>query len=72
MVAAITAPVKIAVMGCIVNGPGEAREADVGITGGKDSGVIFMQGEEVERVKEEELLDTLWKYIQAIIEKHKK
>ena len=68
MVAAITAPVKIAVMGCIVNGPGEAREADVGITGGKDSGVIFMQGEEVERVKEEELLDVLWKYIQKIVE----
>ena len=67
MVAGITTPIKIAVMGCIVNGPGEAREADVGVTGGKGSGVIFMHGEEVEKVKEEVLLDTLWKYIQTII-----
>lgn len=68
MVSGITAPIKIAVMGCIVNGPGEAREADVGITGGKGTGVIFMNGEEVGKVKEEELLDTLWKYIQKIVE----
>lgn len=67
MVSEINAPIKIAVMGCIVNGPGEAREADVGITGGKGTGVIFMHGEEVEKVREEELLDTLWKYIQKIV-----
>ena len=68
MVSGITTPIKIAVMGCIVNGPGEAREADVGITGGKGTGIIFMNGEEVEKVKEEELLDTLWKYIRKIVE----
>ena len=68
MVSGITAPVKIAVMGCIVNGPGEAREADVGITGGKGTGIIFMNSEEVEKVKEEEMLDALWKYIQKIVE----
>ena len=68
MVSGINATIKIAVMGCVVNGPGEAREADVGITGGKGTGIIFMNGEEVEKVREEELLDTLWKYIQKIVE----
>lgn len=68
MVSKITVPIKIAVMGCIVNGPGEAKEADVGITGGKDTCIIFMGGKEVEKVKEEELLDVLWKYIQKIVE----
>ncbi len=68
MVAGISMPVKIAVMGCVVNGPGEAREADVGITGGKGMGIIFKHGKELERVKEEKLLDALWKHIQEIID----
>ena len=38
-------PLKVAVMGCIVNGPGEAREADIGIAGGKDGGALFIKGE---------------------------
>lgn len=50
---------KIAVMGCAVNGPGEAREADIGIAGGKNEGLIFKKGKIVRKVKEEELFDAL-------------
>ena len=67
MVSHITVPIKIAVMGCVVNGPGEAREADIGIAGGKGKGVLFKQGKEIAKVKEEDLLETLWKHIQEII-----
>ena len=52
----IKAPIKVAVMGCVVNGPGEAREADVGLAGGKGVGLIFRQGRIVRKVPEEELL----------------
>jgi (E)-4-hydroxy-3-methylbut-2-enyl-diphosphate synthase len=48
----IEAPLTVAVMGCVVNGPGEAREADVGIAGGKGVGLLFKKGEVVEKVKE--------------------
>lgn len=54
----ITKPIKIAVMGCVVNGPGEAREADLGIAGTFGEGLIFKKGEVIRRVKEEELLET--------------
>lgn len=54
----ITKPIKIAVMGCVVNGPGEAREADIGIAGTFGEGLIFRKGEVIRRVKEEELLET--------------
>lgn len=50
---------KVAVMGCVVNGPGEAREADLGIAGGNGEGLIFKHGEIVKKVKEEELLSEL-------------
>ena len=63
MVAAITAPIKIAVMGCIVNGPGEARDADIGIAGGKGEGQIFVKGKPVEKVPEDKLLEVLRHYI---------
>ena len=43
-------------MGCVVNGPGEARDADLGIAGGKGEGLIFKKGEIIKKVKEEELL----------------
>lgn len=56
-------PVTIAVMGCVVNGPGEAREADFGIAGGRGRGILFKKGEIIKRVKEEELLDSLFKEI---------
>lgn len=51
--------IKVAVMGCVVNGPGEAREADIGIAGGMGEGLLIKKGEIVKKVKEEELLDTL-------------
>lgn len=51
--------IKIAVMGCVVNGPGEAKEADFGIAGGKGCGIVFKKGEIVKRVGEAELVDTL-------------
>ncbi len=50
---------KIAVMGCVVNGPGEAREADIGIAGGKGEGLLIKKGEVIKKVPEEGLLDTL-------------
>ena len=50
-------------MGCVVNGPGEAREADIGIAGGKRQGIIFKKGRVVKRVKEKDLVSTLLKEI---------
>nr|MBL0715053.1 (E)-4-hydroxy-3-methylbut-2-enyl-diphosphate synthase [Desulfobacterales bacterium] len=52
-------PIKIAVMGCVVNGPGEAREADIGIAGGKGVGILFKKGEVVRKVPESALVDVL-------------
>jgi (E)-4-hydroxy-3-methylbut-2-enyl-diphosphate synthase len=56
--------IRIAVMGCIVNGPGEAREADIGVAGGKNEGLIFKKGEIIKKVKESELFETLMKEIE--------
>jgi (E)-4-hydroxy-3-methylbut-2-enyl-diphosphate synthase len=55
----IDKPMKIAVMGCVVNGPGEAREADLGIAGGKGIGILFRKGKIIKKIKEKELLDEL-------------
>lgn len=55
--------IKIAVMGCVVNGPGEAREADYGVAGGKGEGVLFKKGQIVKKVKESEILIELKKLI---------
>ncbi|MBR6325986.1 MAG: flavodoxin-dependent (E)-4-hydroxy-3-methylbut-2-enyl-diphosphate synthase, partial [Lachnospiraceae bacterium] len=51
--------IKVAVMGCVVNGPGEAREADLGIAGGKGEGLLFRHGEILRKVPEAELLSAL-------------
>jgi (E)-4-hydroxy-3-methylbut-2-enyl-diphosphate synthase len=51
--------IRVALMGCVVNGPGEAREADVGIAGGISEGLIFKRGEIIKKVKEENLIDEL-------------
>ena len=67
-VAGVDDAVKIAVMGCVVNGPGEAREADVGIAGGKESGVLFRSGEIVRKVKEGELAQTLIEEVRRMTE----
>lgn len=58
--------IKVAVMGCIVNGPGEAREADIGIAGGKGVGIIFKKGQIIKRVKEEDLVEELMKEIESL------
>jgi len=59
----INKPIKVAIMGCAVNGPGEAKEADLGIAGGNGEGVIFKKGEIIRKVPEEKLLDALMEEI---------
>jgi (E)-4-hydroxy-3-methylbut-2-enyl-diphosphate synthase len=58
-------PVKVAVMGCIVNGPGEARDADVGVASGKGVGLVFRRGEPVRKVPEAEIVEALMAEIAA-------
>ena len=55
----IDIPIKVAVMGCVVNGPGEAEGADVAVFAGDRKGIIYVQGERVANVKEDEILDRL-------------
>ncbi len=59
-------PVKVAVMGCVVNGPGEAKEADIGIAGGVGCGVLFKKGEILRKVPEAEILDALMEEIEKL------
>ena len=59
-------PLTVAVMGCIVNGPGEAREADIGIAGGEDCGVLFVRGEQKMRLPYDELLPELLRQIEQL------
>ncbi len=65
----VTEPLTVAVMGCVVNGPGEAREADVGIAGGKGIGLLFKHGEIVKKFPEAELADVLVSEVETIIKK---
>lgn len=58
--------IKIAVMGCVVNGPGEAKEADIGIAGGKGVGIIFKKGEMIKKVDESELVSSLMEEIEKL------
>lgn len=60
----IKKPIIVAVMGCVVNGPGEAREADFGIAGGKGMGMVFKRGEVVKKIEEDRLLEELMKLIE--------
>ena len=62
----IDKPIKVAVMGCVVNGPGEAKDADVGIACGKGKGVIFKRGEKVAVVEEKDFLNSLMKEVENI------
>ena len=55
----VTAPIRVAVMGCIVNGPGEAREADLGVASGNGKGQIFIKGKVIKTVPEDQIVDTL-------------
>lgn len=62
-------PVKVAIMGCVVNGPGEAREADIGIAGGVGEGLLFSRGEIIAKVREEEIINVLIEKIKEIRDK---
>lgn len=64
--------VKVAVMGCAVNGPGEAREADIGIAGGRNSGVLFKGGRIVRKVKEKDMARVLISEVKKHINKKEK
>jgi (E)-4-hydroxy-3-methylbut-2-enyl-diphosphate synthase len=59
-------PITVAVMGCVVNGPGEAREADIGIAGGEDCGILFLKGRIAEKLPYDELLPALLAYIEKM------
>ena len=59
-------PIKVAVMGCAVNGPGEAREADLGIAGGHGEGLIFKKGQILYKVPEDQLLPALLREVEAL------
>lgn len=67
----IRQPITVAVMGCVVNGPGEAREADVGIAGGCGEGLIFRKGEILRKVPEDRLVEELFNEIDTIIKERK-
>jgi (E)-4-hydroxy-3-methylbut-2-enyl-diphosphate synthase len=62
----VVTPLKVAIMGCVVNGPGEAREADVGIAGGKRVGILFKKGQLIRKVPEKELLSALLHEVEAL------
>lgn len=66
----IKAPIKVAVLGCAVNGPGEAREADIGIAGARGEGLLFKHGEIVRKVPEAELVSELKKEIDLLVAKY--
>jgi len=72
MISGIPMGLKVAVMGCGVNGPGEAKEAHVGVAGGKGCGLIFRRGKVVRKVKEEDILQELGKEISSIIQEERK
>lgn len=63
----LNADITVAIMGCAVNGPGEAREADIGIAGGNKEGVLFKKGKIIKKIKQEEIVETLKKEILAMI-----
>lgn len=64
----LTVPLRVAVMGCVVNGPGEAREADLGVASGNGKGQIFIKGQVVETVPEDQIVETLIRYAGDVAE----
>lgn len=64
----VDVPMTVAVMGCVVNGPGEAREADVGVAAGKEKGKIFLKGDVIATVPEDQIVDVLCGYVDEIVE----
>lgn len=71
-ISTIKAPIKVAVLGCAVNGPGEAREADIGIAGGNGEGLLFKHGEIVRKVPEDTMVEELKKEVDLLAEAHYK
>jgi len=69
--AATAAPIKIAIMGCVVNGPGEAREADIGIAGGDGTGILFRKGKVVRKFAQEKLVEVLMAEVDHYERKHR-
>ena len=67
-VSGIVASPKVAIMGCVVNGPGEAREADVGIAGGRGQGILFKKGEVVRKIPEDQLAEVLIAEVNQIVD----
>ena len=65
-------PLKIAVMGCAVNGPGEAREADVGVAGGKGEGLIFVKGRIVKKVRESHIAAEVVRIAEALADEKRR
>jgi (E)-4-hydroxy-3-methylbut-2-enyl-diphosphate synthase len=61
-----TAPIKVAIMGCVVNGPGEAREADIGVTGCDGMGILFKKGEVVKKFPQEKLVEVLIEEVEKL------
>lgn len=62
----VNKPITVAVMGCVVNGPGEASAADVGIAGGVGEGLLFKKGEIIKKLPQAELVDELFKLIETL------
>jgi len=71
MVADIPLDIKVAVMGCVVNGPGEAKEADIGIAGGIGEGLLIRKGEIVRKLPEDQLLEALRRELECLVEESK-
>lgn len=69
-VSGFTAPITVAIMGCVVNGPGEAKEADVGVAGGRGTGILFRKGKVLAKFAESELFDRLMAEISALEKEH--
>lgn len=69
--ASVREPIRVAVMGCVVNGPGESRDADVGLAAGNDKGVIFRKGKIVKTVAEADMLDALKNEIELVLEERR-
>ncbi|MBQ8293120.1 MAG: flavodoxin-dependent (E)-4-hydroxy-3-methylbut-2-enyl-diphosphate synthase [Bacilli bacterium] len=68
MISNLNYPLKVAIMGCVVNGPGEAKDADIGIAGGKNQVILFKKGQIVKTIKEENIINEFMKEIQTLID----
>jgi (E)-4-hydroxy-3-methylbut-2-enyl-diphosphate synthase len=70
--AAVAEPLTVAVMGCVVNGPGEAREADIGLAGGRGQGLLFVEGQPVGKVAERDMVDGLMREVEKLLARRRR